>query len=230
MEFINTWMLETEKARKGVSRPLVSLCYAQSLDGSLTAQAGKPTALSGPDSSKLTHWLRAYHDAILVGVGTVLADNPQLTVRLVTGNHPQPIILDSRLQTPPSCYLIKDHPKKAWIVTSDRMRANFQEGFEDVRFLYIPCDQNGHVSLKELINYLGEIGIRRLMVEGGVKIISSFLSLNLANQVILTIAPRYTGGLHIGDISRYTQKLKLPALREVQYQRLGDDLIVLGKF
>src|SRR5262249_24805677 len=70
-------------------RPLVTLSYAQSVDGSIAARPGQPLALSGAQSMTLTHQLRAAHDAILVGIGTVLADNPRLTVRLVEGKNPQ---------------------------------------------------------------------------------------------------------------------------------------------
>ncbi len=94
---------------------MVGLCYAQSLDGCLAEARGRPTALSGPESGRLTHRLRSLHDAILVGVGTVLADDPRLTVRGVRGPSPQPVILDSRLRTPPDAYLVAQHPRPAWI-------------------------------------------------------------------------------------------------------------------
>ena len=82
-------------------RPFTTLSYAQSLDGSLALHAGEPYLISGRGSLKLTHMLRAEHDAILVGIGTILADNPQLNVRLTAGADPQTIILDSQLRTPP---------------------------------------------------------------------------------------------------------------------------------
>ncbi|MEZ4718129.1 MAG: GTP cyclohydrolase II [Caldilineaceae bacterium] len=81
-------------------RPFVTLSYAQSLDGSIAANRA-PTRLSGPAAMAMTHALRAAHDAILVGIGTVLADNPRLTVRLVDGASPRPVVLDSKLRMPP---------------------------------------------------------------------------------------------------------------------------------
>src|SRR5262249_3832268 len=81
-------------------RPFVTLSYAQSVDGSIAARPGQPLALSGAQSMTLTHQLRVAHDAILVGIGTVLADNPRLTVRLVEGKNPQPIVADSHLRFP----------------------------------------------------------------------------------------------------------------------------------
>src|SRR5512133_2370683 len=96
--------LLSDAGREG--RPLVTLSYAQSLDGSLAAQRGTPLALSGPQSMELTHRLRAAQDAILVGIGTVLSDNPRLTVRLVEGSQPQPVILDSHLRFPLNANLL----------------------------------------------------------------------------------------------------------------------------
>ena len=91
-------------------RPFVTLTYAQSLDGSIAADPGQPLSLSGPQSLLLTHYLRAAHDAILVGIGTVLADNPLLNVRLVEGKNPQPVIVDSQLRFPLDANLLRRHP------------------------------------------------------------------------------------------------------------------------
>mmetsp|Transcript_34521 Transcript_34521/g.55844 ORF Transcript_34521/g.55844 Transcript_34521/m.55844 type:complete len:147 (+) Transcript_34521:57-497(+) len=82
------------------NRPFVTLTYAQSLDGSISAERGSPLLLSGKESMTMTHALRAAHDAILVGVGTLIADDPSLNVRHVNGTNPRPIILDSSLRMP----------------------------------------------------------------------------------------------------------------------------------
>ena len=89
-----------ELARQNTGRPFVTLTYAQSLDGSIARVPGKRLQLSGPEAQAMTHRLRAVNDAILVGIGTVLADNPRLTVRLAEGSDPQPVILDSKLRFP----------------------------------------------------------------------------------------------------------------------------------
>ena len=79
---IETWLERSAVIQAGSRRPVITLSFAQSLDGSITARRGEPTALSGPESTHLTHRLRLAHDAILVGVGTVLADDPLLTARI----------------------------------------------------------------------------------------------------------------------------------------------------
>jgi GTP cyclohydrolase II len=93
-------------AEAGRALPVVTLTYAQSLDGTLAAARGQPSAISGPASLRMTHALRAAHDGILVGVGTVLADDPSLTTRHWPGPSPVPIVLDTHLRTPPGCKLL----------------------------------------------------------------------------------------------------------------------------
>src|SRR5262245_20564673 len=104
---------------RAAGRPFVTLAYAQSLDGSITIARGQRYALSGPDALRLTHTLRARHDAILVGVGTVLADDPELRVRLVDGPSPQPVVVDSRLRTPATAKLLAQAATRPmWIATA----------------------------------------------------------------------------------------------------------------
>jgi 3,4-dihydroxy 2-butanone 4-phosphate synthase/GTP cyclohydrolase II len=205
----------------------VTLAYAQSLDGCLAEEAGKPTALSGTEAKALTHRLRAEHDAILVGVGTVVADDPQLTVRLVEGANPQPVILDSHLRTPNESFLASIHPRRAWVAClpgADERRVAALEAL-GVKVLRTPPGEDGRVRLPALLDELGRRGVQRLMVEGGAQVITAFLAQGLVDRVCITIAPRYLGGLHAVQ-ARLAQ---LPALRDVRYETLGNDLIVWGR-
>ncbi len=86
--------------QRAAGRPFVTLTFAQSIDGSIAAVPGSPLALSSPAALRMTHALRAMHSCILVGIGTVIADNPSLTCRLVTGDNPQPVVIDARLRFP----------------------------------------------------------------------------------------------------------------------------------
>jgi GTP cyclohydrolase II len=130
MEHIETLSEASRRHLERTRRPLVTLCYAQSLDGSLTAQRGSPLALSSEDSFRFVHRVRAASDAILVGIGTVLADDPQLTVRLVDGPHPQPIVLDTRLRFPLHARLLERPGPKPWIVTSENADQGRQQLLE----------------------------------------------------------------------------------------------------
>jgi 3,4-dihydroxy 2-butanone 4-phosphate synthase/GTP cyclohydrolase II len=236
MKDIQAWLSQAQTFRQRYGRPLVSLCYAQSLDGSLAAREGQRTILSGRESSQLTHQLRLAHDAILVGVGTLLADDPQLTVRLVEGKPPQPVVLDSRLRTPLNARLLTSHPLPAWIATTpdaDPQRADaLQAG--GARLLVLPADSAGRVSLPALFDCLADAGITSLMVEGGAQVIASFLNQRLADQVVVTIAPLFLGGLPAvsqGAIQSHGGQpvASFPRLKDLAYERLGNDLIVWGK-
>jgi GTP cyclohydrolase II len=210
--------------------PFVTLTYAQSLDGSIAADPGQPLSLSGPQSRLLTHYLRAAHDAILVGIGTVLADNPLLNVRLVEGQNPQPVIVDSRLRFPLEANLLRRHPLSPWIATSEQADRERQRRLEaaGARVLRLPSTARGDVDLAALLEQLGNCGINSLMVEGGARIITSFLTHQLANYLVLTVVPRLVGGVHaVGDLGPF-EPTRFPGLRNTGHQRLGEDLVLWG--
>jgi 3,4-dihydroxy 2-butanone 4-phosphate synthase/GTP cyclohydrolase II len=229
---IETYLQGAEAHRRRLGRPLVSLCYAQSLDGSLTAQPGQRTALSGPESSRLTHWLRSAHDAILVGVGTVLSDDPLLTVRLTQGENPQPVILDSRLRTPVQANLMRQHPRPPWIATTTHADPEKGAALEarGARLLRLPPDSTGRVPLPALLECLGGSGVNSVMVEGGAQIITAFLASRLVDLVVLTIVPIFLGGLPAISADDPSTRSTFGPLRlgNPTYERLGDDLIVWG--
>jgi len=225
------WQEDAQAYRKAKGRPLVCLSYAQSLDGCLSVQRGRPTKLSGSESSHLTHHLRSIHDAILVGVGTVLSDDPRLTVRLVDGKNPQPVILDSHLRTPLHAKLIRENPLPVWIASTENADPHKRAALESsgARLVELPADMDRRVHLPSLLDYLSDLGIASLMVEGGARVITSFLTQGLVNRVILTIAPRFLGGLQAVEPNKALQQ-SAPCLQNVNYQRVGDDLIVWGDF
>jgi 3,4-dihydroxy 2-butanone 4-phosphate synthase/GTP cyclohydrolase II len=219
--------------RSQTGRPLVTLSYAQSLDGCIAARAGEKLALSGPESMQLTHRLRSMHDAILVGIGTLLADNPRLTVRLVQGRDPQPVVLDSHLQIPLEASLLQN-PCLPWIAcldTADPKKAELLAGM-GVNILRTGADGAGHVSVPVLLERLADLGIDSIMVEGGARVISTFLRLRLVDRVVLTISPVFLGGLRaVGQDVFAAQSGSpglYPRLEEMGVEQLGGDLIVWG--
>lgn len=208
------------------ARPWVTLSYAQSLDGSLTHRRGRPLALSGPASLRLTHALRAAHDGILVGVNTVLADDPQLTVRLVSGPQPQPIVLDSSLRFPPTARLLQ-HPRGVWIATTPHRDTSREDALQrrQVRFLVIPADEEGRVNLRDLLSTLYGEGITSIMVEGGPRVLTAFLRQGLADAVVVTVCPYYIGGPRMPE-APLPQPLRL---RETVYQILEEDVVLWAR-
>ncbi len=212
-------------------RPFVTLSYAQSLDGSLTDEAGRPFPLSGAQSLRLTHKLRANHDAILIGIGTLLADDPQLTVRLVDGPNPQPVVVDSHLRFPPTARLLRHPNRPPWIVTTETAVSPHQSALEaaGAKLLRLPATADGRVDLAAMLARLLALDIQSVMVEGGARIISSLLAQQLTDRVVLTIAPLFVGGLNVlHGWQRPLPAPQLPRLHHLRYQRLGDDMVVYG--
>lgn len=204
-------------------RPFVTLSYAQSLDGSISMNSQEALALSGSESCQLTHQLRSFHQGILVGIGTVLADDPLLTVRHCTGTSPQPIVLDSQLRIPPSARLCQRSDARCWVLTtqvdSGKLGANVE---------VLTLDGNGRVNLRDALALLWQRGIRSLMVEGGGEVITSFLQQQMADAIVLTVAPTLVGGYKsVGDLGK-TCKSQLPRIKALQSQALGGDLMVWG--
>lgn len=218
-----------EAEREGLSRarPFITLAYAQSLDGSIAGQGRRPLSLSGPSSLQLTHELRAAHDAILVGIGTVLSDDPQLNVRLVSGSDPQPIVVDSRLRLPDDSQLMQNG-RGTWLAATlaaaekDVARAR-DRGVEVLRTKAL---ENGWVDLDALVVCLAKRGVSHLLVEGGARILTSFLQARLVDYVVITVSPQFIGG--VPALCR-NELSPFPRLRSWRTERMGEDLIVAGE-
>jgi 3,4-dihydroxy 2-butanone 4-phosphate synthase/GTP cyclohydrolase II len=230
MNFI-TPLLEVAAAhRREKGRPFVTLSYAQSLDGCISAQPGVALALSGRQSLRLTHKLRAGHDAILVGIGTVLSDNPRLNVRLVDGTNPRPIVVDTNLRLPLHCNLLTQASRPLLVATREKPDPSRVRAVEASGAVVLPLPEtsDGRVDLAALLDRLAEMGINTLMVEGGARIITSFLLQKLADFIVLTIAPVLVGGLRaVSDLGQ-GDPTKLLRLEQRGHRWLGEDLILWG--
>ena len=216
---------------KTKGRPFITISYAQSLDGSIATAGRQQMQLSGPESMRLTHQLRTYSQSILVGIGTVLADNPSLTVRLVEGKNPQPIILDTRLRTPPDADLVQRSDLSTWIVNGNHEAIDRNEDkFRQKGITLIGCkrDDDGLIDLLALMDILARRQVNSIMVEGGAKVITSFVKLKLADLFVITVSPKLVGGLPVIDARDFKTASTLK-LTDVQYQRLGADLVVWAR-
>ena len=213
------------------TRPCVTLTYAQSLDGCIAANAGTATEISGPRARKMSHRLRAIHDAILVGINTVLVDDPQLTVRLVEGWNPRPIIVDSLLRTPTHARVLKASRTRPLLATTERACPERAERLTEAgaEILRIPSTPQGLVDLRALMQILTDQGVRSVMVEGGAHIITSVLTEHLADQVVVTIAPRILGGVRsvrpLGALDEATR----PRFAAVHYEASETDVVMHGE-
>jgi 3,4-dihydroxy 2-butanone 4-phosphate synthase/GTP cyclohydrolase II len=211
-------------------RPWVTLSYAQSIDGSISTATKQPLALSCPASLKMTHRLRDAHQAILVGIGTVLADDPALTVREVEGTSPQPVVVDSHLRIPVESKLLQG-PKPPWIAAALDASTASAERLEKLgaRVLRLSSPESERIPLQDLLRSLREMGVKRLMVEGGARIITSFLRERLVDRIVVTITPHLIGGTHaIEDLSGRVIS-DFPRLEQANATRLDEDWILWGR-
>ncbi len=208
-------------------RPLVTVSYAQSVDGSIATRNSEQLRLSSPESMILTHRIRAACDAIVIGINTVLVDDPLLTVRLIKGPNPQPIVLDSNLRIPLKSRLLDRTDHRCWLACTDKSGPEQVGAVEGRGAEVIRCrrDHLNRVDLPNLLDQLGERGIRSIMVEGGSKVITSFLEARLVDQMIITIAPRLVGGLPV--LNRpVVGNGSLLHLNPLTYQMCGPDIIL----
>ncbi|MFN2287959.1 MAG: RibD family protein [Chromatocurvus sp.] len=205
-------------------RPHVTLSYAQSCDGSITTAPGRTLALSSDSSLKMTHQLRSLHDGILVGIGTVIADDPRLTVREWSGSDPQPIVLDSQLRMPPASRLCQSDEQRCWVLTTQRGDAT-RPGCE---LIVLPGDDAGHIDLHEAMDVVYRRGIHSLMIEGGASVISAFLRERLADAVVLTLAPLFVGGDNaVGQLGNL-DAADFPSIAPLHSRQVGNELIIWG--
>lgn len=211
-------------------RPLVTLKLATSLDGKIATLSGESKWITGPAARSLGHQLRASHDAILVGSGTALADDPELTCRLsgLEERSPVRIVLDSRLRLPLSARLVADqtrHP--TWLVTgADHAPAKLAPYREaGVTLIQLPIGKSGRVDLPAVLISLGELGLTRLLVEGGANLATSLLAADLVDRLAWFLAPLVIGDdgmAGIGELGR-GQLDRIQRFALVSDQRIGPD-------
>lgn len=224
---IETWLAASTQAFQRTDRPFVTLSYAQSLDGSISLDSGSPLALSGRAALALTHQLRSLHQGVLVGIGTVLSDDPQLNVRHWQGGNPQPIVLDSQLRLPETARLRQSLAQPCWVLTTPAAPIHSQTGIEVLR---VPSNPQGRVCLAQALPALRAKGITSLMVEGGGSVISAFLAAQLVDAVVVTLVPRLLGGYKaVTNLSRDGDgDGGLPHIGNWQSATLGADMILWG--
>jgi diaminohydroxyphosphoribosylaminopyrimidine deaminase/5-amino-6-(5-phosphoribosylamino)uracil reductase len=210
--------------------PFVTLKYAQTLDGRIATATGDSRWISSEPSLKWAHRLRSLHDAVLVGVGTVLEDDPQLTVRLVKGRNPLRVVADSRLKIPLNSRILKDLDNAPTIIAATS-QADIEKKLAlnvmGIEVLTVEEDSEGMVDLKDLLQKLGKKNISSVLVEGGATTITSFIHQALVDKLVLIIAPKIMGkGVEaVGDLGVLKVGRALKLSFEKVYRR-GEDIVV----
>jgi diaminohydroxyphosphoribosylaminopyrimidine deaminase/5-amino-6-(5-phosphoribosylamino)uracil reductase len=213
--------------------PFVTLKFAQTLDGRIATADGHSRWISSPASLKFAHTLRAIHDGILVGSGTIFKDDPELTVRLVKGRNPVRIVVDTRLDISPDAAVLKNQDKAKTIVAtteaaSPKKRATLDKmGIETI---LVDGDRHQHVYLDKLMAELGKRDISSVLVEGGAAMITSVLQQRLADRLVVVVAPKILGkGIEaVGNLGiRIMDDAMKISVRQVA--RKGGDFILDGQ-
>lgn len=208
-------------------RPFVTLSYAQSLNGSIATTDRRPVALSGHESLVMAHQLRAACDAILVGIGTVLSDNPQLTVRLIAEESPQPVVLDTSLRMPLDAHLLQRTDRPVWIISGPDPSEKKRWRLEQTGAHVFPCavSNEGTIDLPALLKLLATQDIHSLLVEGGARVLTGFLRARLVDLFVITLAPLLFAGLPAIDHLQVNGSHYI-LLEHVEYHQLGQDMIL----
>jgi diaminohydroxyphosphoribosylaminopyrimidine deaminase/5-amino-6-(5-phosphoribosylamino)uracil reductase len=223
--------------------PFVIAKFAASLDGKIAATSGDSRWVSGPESRRWAHRQRTMVDAIMVGVRTVLVDNPQLTARPEPGEgarqadgeprQPLRVVADSRGRTPAPARVLQG-PARTLVATTDASSEPWRQQIHDAgaEVLVLPADPaSGRVELGELLRALGSRDILSLLVEGGGELLGSLFDLGLVDKVQAIVAPSIIGGQEapaaVAGRGAYRMADAL-RLRDLTVERLGEDVLVTG--
>jgi len=203
------------------SAPYVVAQLGQSLDGRIATPTGVSKYINGPSALDFLHQLRASVDAVVVGVGTVLADDPQLTVRRVEGRNPARVIIDPNGRLPRAARCLSDHRSSVYVVTSQK---NYDSnGFTT---LSVAPGSNGDICPHSIAAALFEKGLKRILIEGGANTVSRFLAAGAVNRLYLLVAPMLLGsgqpGLEMPPIDTLDEAMR-PRTR--CYSLEGGDVI-----
>ena len=255
--FLDPYLPKYPQTISPTTLPHVTLSYATSLDSFLSIAPGAQTVLSGPASKAMTHYLRTQHDALLIGVGTALADNPTLNCRLAGAGgfggigwdgHPRPVIIDPHARwhlTPQSAVLqavATGQGRAPWIIIApgfaiDPARLELLKYFGG-RYLGLPdLEKPYRQSWEAIFRALAAEGIRSVMVEGGGVIINELLQpeyRDFVSSVIVTVAPTYlgTGGVVVcptRNVDEVGRPKPVTRFWDVKWEQLGEDVVMCGK-
>lgn len=213
-------------------KPFVILKVAATLDGKIADRDGNSKWISGEASRRFVHRLRDQVDGIVVGIGTILKDDPLLTTRIKGGRDPYRIILDSRLRIPEESKVVKmSHPKTIIVTTELAPKEKMKELEEKgIRILILDSKQ-GRVNLKSCLASLGEMEMMSLMVEGGQQINGSFLDEGLIDKILLFLSPKLIGdnqALEIFGGKGVTDLKDAFSLNELRVRRIGEDILIVS--
>ena len=214
-------------------RPFVILKWAQSLDGKIATKTKESAWISNEKSRKIAHQLRKEVDAVLVGAGTVIKDNPRLTVRHVKGRQPWRLVLDQNLEINLDVNLLNDDfYSKTVIFTSSENLVKIKEiQQKNIEVVSLKLEKNGFIDLSQITNWMAEKRMISLLVEGGSQVLTSFIKAGLGDKLMVFVAPKLfgTGIDAVCDLD--VQKMdQIINLKNSKYKKLGSDILMEAYF
>ena len=213
-------------------RPFITLKYAMTLDGKIATASGDSKWITGEAARTMAHRLRKQHDAVLIGIGTVLDDDPELTTRMVQGKNPVRVVLDSRLRISLMATVL--NPVAETIIftsnEADEVKGAALAALPNVEVVRLPA-VNGRLPVAQVVAALAERGLTSILVEGGSAVLGAFFDAGLADRVYAFIAPKLIGGAKaLTPVAGEGSELVAAGwqLEEVELEQLGQDVMLTG--
>lgn len=215
-------------------KPFVVLKAAMTLDGKIATATGQSKWITNETSRAYGYKLRDIYDGIMVGINTVIEDNPILTARVDGGKNPIRIVVDSSLKIDINANVVQDKSAKTIIATTDKADKDkiLKLQAQDVDVIVVDKDKNDKVDIEKLLDILGQQNICSILVEGGATLSGSFVAKKLVDKVYFFIAPKIVGGKEAKTPVAGTGILNLQealALKDIQIEKLEEDVLIIGR-
>lgn len=215
-------------------KPFVVLKAAMTLDGKIATATGQSKWITNETSRAYGYKLRDIYDGIMVGINTVIEDNPMLTARVDGGKNPIRIVVDSSLKIDINANVVQDKSAKTIIATTDKADKDkiLKLQAQDVDVIVVDKDKNDKVDIEKLLDILGQQNICSILVEGGATLSGSFVAKKLVDKVYFFIAPKIVGGKEAKTPVAGTGILNLQealALKDIQIEKLEEDVLIIGR-
>lgn len=215
-------------------KPFVVLKAAMTLDGKIATATGQSKWITNETSRAYGYKLRDIYDGIMVGINTVIEDNPMLTARVDGGKNPIRIVVDSSLKIDINANVVQDKSAKTIVATTDKADKDkiLKLQAQDVDVIVVDKDENDKVDIEKLLNILGQQNICSILVEGGATLSGSFVAKKLVDKVYFFIAPKIIGGKEAKTPVAGTGILNLQealTLKDIQIEKLEEDILIIGR-
>lgn len=215
-------------------KPFIVLKAAMTLDGKIATATGQSKWITNETSRAYGYKLRDIYDGIMVGINTVIEDNPMLTARVDGGKNPIRIVVDSSLKIDINANVVQDKSAKTIIATTDKADKDkiLKLQAQDVDVIVVDKDKNDKVDIEKLLDILGQQNICSILVEGGATLSGSFVAKKLVDKVYFFITPKIVGGKEAKTPVAGTGILNLQealTLKDIQIEKLEEDILIIGR-